>query len=308
MEPAILSSFAMPDKSKTNTEQGSIFSFQAYVPRRQRPTDFSGFDGSSCCHDDEKVPDLVRPLGLSAWRNEAMEVDDILGEVDYDSCFYSYDQNSPDPVPITPDYDINVVSRIQHFPETLVAFCDEYICLLRGLHEGDETKIESSIKPSNRSRQTNPSPSTPPVAASMPRTMFSTAANAPQQTSTNTSTIAAGASEATIHPYQNEKWLSNYHDLLDYKSRHGHCHVPFHDKDNPSLSQWVKRQRHQYKCWMSGKHSHLNNDRIKMLEMVGFTWDSHAAAWEENFQALKDFKREFKTVKVPVSCSQLSTW
>ena len=115
-------------------------------------------------------------------------------------------------------------------------------------------------------------------------------------------------SEATIYPYQNKKWMERYDDLLEYKKQYGHCHVPFHFKGNPSLSQWVKRQRHQHKLFDAGKHSHLNSERIQLLEGIGFTWDSHSAAWEENFQALNEFKDQFGHCHVPIANSRLSTW
>lgn len=54
-------------------------------------------------------------------------------------------------------------------------------------------------------------------------------------------------------------------------------------------SQWVKRQRYQYKLKMDGKHSTLSDKREEMLSKAGFIWGSHAACWQEHFQSLEAF-------------------
>lgn len=114
-----------------------------------------------------------------------------------------------------------------------------------------------------------------------------------------------------IHPYQNEKWMERYQDLVAYNRVHGHCNVPYTYGANPALGQWVKRQRHQYKLYEQGQHSHLTQDRIKLLEMLGFIWDSHGVAWEEKFHELKEFVQLHGHCNVPCiwnGTSKLSTW
>ena len=38
-------------------------------------------------------------------------------------------------------------------------------------------------------------------------------------------------------------WEDRWHELLEYKKKHGNCVVPSNYKANPQLALWVKRQR-----------------------------------------------------------------
>jgi hypothetical protein len=100
-----------------------------------------------------------------------------------------------------------------------------------------------------------------------------------------TSITTSGARQT----YQYDQWNERYSELLAYKSELGHCNVPYHWSSNPPLSQWVKRQRHQYKLKMEGKHSNLTDDREQVLADVGFIWDSRAANWDDRFEELYQF-------------------
>lgn len=138
------------------------------------------------------------------------------------------------------------------------------------------------------------------------------------RSTTPTSVATAAKATLRIQPYQNEKWICRYKALLKYREKHGNCNVPFqnlnkkqqNDKEaeEPILSQWVKRQRHQYKLRSAGKRSHLTDERVQMLEDIGFIWDSHAAAWEENFESLRAFQQRHGHCHVPIAEPRLSTW
>ena len=39
----------------------------------------------------------------------------------------------------------------------------------------------------------------------------------------------------------------------------------------------------------------MTDERIEMLEKIGFIWDSHAAAWAEKLNELKDYSKAFGT-------------
>ena len=43
----------------------------------------------------------------------------------------------------------------------------------------------------------------------------------------------------------------------------------------------------------------MTTARIEMLENIGFVWDSHAIAWEERLQELKQFQAKFGHCNVP---------
>jgi len=95
-----------------------------------------------------------------------------------------------------------------------------------------------------------------------------------------------------------EKWMNRYQELVQHKKQHGHCNVPYRWPGGAALAQWVKRQRHQFKLKQEGRHSNLTDDRLALLQELDFVWDSRAAAWEERFENLKLFKREFGHCKV----------
>ena len=89
-----------------------------------------------------------------------------------------------------------------------------------------------------------------------------------------------------------DQWRMKYKELEDFYKLHGHCLVPHRWSQNKSLSQWVKRQRYQYKLLVEGKSSTMNEERIKELSKLDFQWSSRAAIWEERFKELEDFARQ----------------
>ena len=67
-------------------------------------------------------------------------------------------------------------------------------------------------------------------------------------------------------------WQNKYEELVIFKHRRGHCEVPSKYSENPSLGQWTKNQRQQYKLMKEGKSSFMSVDRVQALEAIGFTW------------------------------------
>lgn len=87
--------------------------------------------------------------------------------------------------------------------------------------------------------------------------------------------------------------------------------VPHCYKKNIGLARWVKRQRYQYKLMVDGKQTTMTDERVKLLEDVGFIWDSHAATWEERLNELREFRRIHGDCNVPSSYAEnpkLATW
>lgn len=111
--------------------------------------------------------------------------------------------------------------------------------------------------------------------------------------------------------YQFEQWTEKFQELCDFRKIRGHCQVPHTFKDNPSLARWVKRQRYQYKLKTEGQMSTMTDQRAKLLEDIGFIWDSHAAAWADKLHELKDYARVKGNCNVPSTFPenpQLATW
>ena len=110
--------------------------------------------------------------------------------------------------------------------------------------------------------------------------------------------------------YQAENWTEKYEELLDFRLTHGHCLVPNCFPINPSLAEWVRRQRYQYKLLGEGKHSTMSGNRIQALEMLGFVWNSHEAVWEERRKELEEYRKLHNDCNVPSNYvnRQLAIW
>ncbi|CAJ1958020.1 unnamed protein product [Cylindrotheca closterium] len=115
-----------------------------------------------------------------------------------------------------------------------------------------------------------------------------------------------------FRPYQDKQWRAQFQRLIQYKLKNGHCCVPHCYPEDPALARWVKRQRYQYKKFQDGDTtSTMSTPRIQELESVGFVWHSHASAWQEKFNELKEFKQRTGHCNVPSAYPEnnsLSTW
>jgi len=69
-------------------------------------------------------------------------------------------------------------------------------------------------------------------------------------------------------------WDKRVEELKAYKHIHGDCLVPTSYKENPKLANWVSSQRKLY------NNNSLSEERIDVLEKVGFIWDR----WEHEFE------------------------
>jgi hypothetical protein len=109
--------------------------------------------------------------------------------------------------------------------------------------------------------------------------------------------------------YQGERWMERYNGLVKYYSMHGTCDVPYTYTEDIGLVYWVKRQRHQQKRIKQGRHSNLNQNRIKLLNIIGFKWDTHGNSWEKSYIQLEAFYKENGHPFVPFqNDSTLTNW
>ena len=83
-------------------------------------------------------------------------------------------------------------------------------------------------------------------------------------------------------------WEFWYGLLEQYKEEHGDCLVPNKFQyAGINLGNWVGTQRNER------KKKRLSEDRIALLEALGFVWDPTMEQWEQGFSALEAYKREF---------------
>ena len=68
-------------------------------------------------------------------------------------------------------------------------------------------------------------------------------------------------------------WDEKYQELLRYKERHGNADPPTKYAANPALGRWVSTQRSQYKQFREGLQTHMTQQRVDMLNRIGFKWN-----------------------------------
>jgi Helicase associated domain len=74
----------------------------------------------------------------------------------------------------------------------------------------------------------------------------------------------------TVHA---DKWKEHFDELKRYNEIHGHCQVPTHCPSNPKLGRWVHTQRHQRRLQLKGKKSCMTDERVELLNSLGFSWE-----------------------------------
>jgi hypothetical protein len=72
------------------------------------------------------------------------------------------------------------------------------------------------------------------------------------------------------------RWKERYKELVDFKSRNGHCKVPDKYHENTQLASWVRNQRNQFKKYHTGEKSTLTEARIEALVGIDFEWSLRA--------------------------------
>jgi hypothetical protein len=102
-----------------------------------------------------------------------------------------------------------------------------------------------------------------------------------------------------------EAWEEGFSKLQQFKDGKGHCKVPQNYKeDGFRLGQWVGMQR-------AAKEA-LSAERRQRLEDLDFVWDPFAAAWEDGFSMLQQFKAREGHFRAPKGHKEegfaLGTW
>lgn len=93
-----------------------------------------------------------------------------------------------------------------------------------------------------------------------------------------------------------ELWQAMLYDLLAFKVKHGHMNIKMNSADETvkNLYHWCQYQRKHYRHLTVGKDSPLNEERVKILECVGFQWNLRGDTfWNQQLEALKSYKVEF---------------
>lgn len=66
---------------------------------------------------------------------------------------------------------------------------------------------------------------------------------------------------------------ARFEELKAFKAVHGHTKVPQHYQENKPLGKWVTKQRYCHTLKLAGQKSGLTDERISMLNAIGFEWN-----------------------------------
>ena len=66
-----------------------------------------------------------------------------------------------------------------------------------------------------------------------------------------------------------DHWQEKFELLATYSEEHGNCDVP---RKHESLGRWVAEQRSEYKKKAGDKKSAMTEEKINMLNAIGFDW------------------------------------
>ena len=89
----------------------------------------------------------------------------------------------------------------------------------------------------------------------------------------------------------NDPWSRKVVLLMSYKQQHGDCKVPGSHKE---LGAFVHNQRSHYNYWKAGKKTSMTQERIDILNHIGFFWGAKHPApkswddWMEEFEGLHE--------------------
>lgn len=101
----------------------------------------------------------------------------------------------------------------------------------------------------------------------------------------------------------NSQWQKWIDDFLHYRSKNGgDCNVPLKLQENPSLGNFVNRQRAEYRKMMNGKQTTMTNTKVQELERVGFIFsvrEGGHTSWDERLAELVAYQHEHGDTLVP---------
>ncbi|CAJ1954090.1 unnamed protein product [Cylindrotheca closterium] len=116
------------------------------------------------------------------------------------------------------------------------------------------------------------------------------------------------------------KWSKRYEEAKAFIKTHGHGLIPNQYSPNPDLGGWAKRQRYQYQLFTKNRNnvrangtckSSISEERIELLNKIGFCWQHKTSKWENRYEDLKRFVQKYGHAAVPTTFAEdqtLSGW
>jgi len=109
----------------------------------------------------------------------------------------------------------------------------------------------------------------------------------------------------------NFSWEERYEELRTFIEEYGHSCVPQKIPQYFSLGKWVCAQRLKYKKATIGETSDMSAKQIELLYCVGFEWNASGSMWDERFEILKKYVKQFGDARVSMNYSghvELGAW
>mmetsp|Transcript_26993 Transcript_26993/g.41406 ORF Transcript_26993/g.41406 Transcript_26993/m.41406 type:complete len:360 (-) Transcript_26993:220-1299(-) len=141
---------------------------------------------------------------------------------------------------------------------------------------------EELLSPHSISRSTLP-PQDKPLISSKSN-IPATAPAEPRSQPISTSACLSTESDDKC-AFSSKTWNKTFERLKLYKEKHKNCLVPRHHRDDPKLGNWVNYQRY------NRNKGCLSEERIKLLDSVGFAWSANET-WDGMFEQLVKYKEK----------------
>ena len=101
--------------------------------------------------------------------------------------------------------------------------------------------------------------------------------------------------------------------LQKFQEDHGHLNIP---SNHPELGYWCSNIRRAYKYLQEGKKTGFTEEKARQLGQLGFSFlvgkrkvaPVAIKSWDEQFELLRSFQREFGHTVVPQHYPVLGRW
>ena len=95
------------------------------------------------------------------------------------------------------------------------------------------------------------------------------------------------------------EWQERYKELVEYIEINGNALIP---RNHPTLGDWSSTVR------TSQKRGKLSDERLHLLESIGFIWDQTEYEWQEKYEQLVQYAKESGNTLVLLSHPELGPW
>ena len=95
-----------------------------------------------------------------------------------------------------------------------------------------------------------------------------------------------------------EAWEYYYNQLREFYNKFGHANVPELYPDSPALGRWCVNQRTHYRRRYQGEPSSLTEERIQLMEDLGFVWNYQRHKFEMMLKRLSKYFLEHGHINI----------